>query len=154
MLGLDAQGGAVDRNKDVILERLAGVATFGLTLEACTLRPATISSPSGFQARVKGCSPTCTSPTLALERMSQNLTMPSVLQLASSFSLMGWNATRSSEVAAVAPGARNSVEFLTLVFSGFQMRSVLSRAPVAIKVPDAFHESVRTKCIDDTPGRP
>jgi hypothetical protein len=35
------------------------------------------------------------------------------------------------------------------------MRSVLSAAPVAIKVPEAFHDMVRMKCADDTdaPGR-
>jgi hypothetical protein len=58
-------------------------------MRAITFRPATISVPSGVQASVKGISPTLTSPTTALERMSQNLTMPSVLQLASSFSLIG-----------------------------------------------------------------
>lgn len=110
---------------------------------AQTFRPATISLPSGVHASVKGCSPTLTSPTLAFERMSQNRTMPSVLQLASSFSLIGWNATRSSDVTAVAPGARSSVEFLTFVFSGFQIRSVRSAAPVAMNVPDAFQLIVR-----------
>lgn len=75
--------------------------------------------------------------------MSQNRTMPSVLQLASSFSLTGWNATRSSCVDGGTPGVRSSVEFLTFVFSGFQMRSVRSAAPVAMKVPDAFQLSVR-----------
>lgn len=108
-----------------------------------TFRPATISLPSGVHASVKGCSPTFTSPTLAFDRMSQNRTMPSVLQLASSFSLIGWNATRSSDVAAVAPGVRSSVEFLTFVFSGFHIRNVRSAAPVAMNVPDAFQLIVR-----------
>lgn len=75
--------------------------------------------------------------------MSQNLTIPSVLQLASSFSLIGWKATRSSDVAAVAPGVRSSVEFFTFVFSGFHIRNVLSAAPVAMNVPDAFQLIVR-----------
>lgn len=108
-----------------------------------TFRPATISLPSGAHARVKGCSPTLISPTLAFDRMSQNLTMPSVLQLASSFSLIGWNATRSSEVAAVAPGVRSSVEFFTFVLSGFHIRNVRSAAPVAMNVPEAFQLIVR-----------
>ena len=108
-----------------------------------SLRPATISVPSGLHANVKGISPTLTSPTLAFVRISQNLTMPSVPQLASSFSLMGWKATRSRLVEMVAPCMRSSVEFLTLVFSGFHIRSVLSAAPVAMKVPDAFQDSVR-----------
>jgi hypothetical protein len=78
-----------------------------------------------------------------------------VPQLASSFSLMGWKATRSSWASVGAPGVRSSVEFFTFVFSGFQIRSVLSAAPVAMKVPDAFHDMVRIKCADDTdaPGR-
>jgi len=106
-----------------------------------TFLPATNSFPSGVHARVKGHSPTLTSPTLALDRMSQNLTMPSEVELASSFSLIGWKDTRSR--AAVVLGVRNSVEFLAFVFSGFQMRSVLSAAPVAMNVPEAFHDSVR-----------
>jgi hypothetical protein len=76
--------------------------------------------------------------------------MPSELQLASSFSLIGWNATRSRDVNVVAPGVRSSVEFFTLTFSGFHIRSVLSAEPVAMNVPDAFHDIVRMKCEDDT----
>jgi hypothetical protein len=67
--------------------------------------------------------------------------MPSEVALASSFSLIGWKETRSSE--AVVLGVRNSVEFLEFVFSGFQMRSVLSAVPVAINVPDAFQDIER-----------
>ena len=106
-----------------------------------TFLPATNSLPSGVHASVNGHSPTLTSPTLALDRMSQNLTMPSEVELASSFSLIGWKETRSRE--AVVLGVRSSVEFLELVFSGFQMRSVLSAAPVAMKVPEAFHDIER-----------
>ena len=111
--------------------------------EKQTLRPATISLPSGVHVSVNGCSPTLTSPTLALDRMSQNLTVPSVLQLASSFSLIGWKATRSSCVEPGTPGVRSSVEFLTLVLSGFHIRRVRSAAPVAMNVPEAFQLSVR-----------
>lgn len=120
-----------------------------------TRRPATISFPSGVHTSVKGCSPTLTSPTLALVRTSQKRTMPSVPQLASSFSFTGWKATRSRLTDAGTLGVRSSVEFLTLFFSGFQMRSVLSAAPVATNVPDAFHEMLRMKCDDETgaPGR-
>lgn len=81
--------------------------------------------------------------------------MPSVPQLASSLSLMGWNATRSRDTLAGAPGVRSSVVYLTLGLSAFHMRSVLSAAPVAMNVPDALQETVRTKCDDETgaPGR-
>jgi hypothetical protein len=120
------------------------------TSSSLTFLPATISVPSGLHASVNGCSPTCTAPTLAFDRTSQNRTNPSVLQLASSFSLIGWNATRSSETAPLTPTARNSVEFLTFGFSGFHIRRVRSAAPVATNVPGAFHDSVRMKCEEET----
>lgn len=152
MLGYYAQRCAVNCDQKVVLNI---VSLFFDSREVyATFRPAMISLPSGVHVSVNGCSPTFTSPTLAFDRMSQNLTMPSVPQLASSFSLIGWKETRSSEVSAVAPGVRSSVEFFTFVFSGFHIRSVRSAAPVAINVPEAFQDIVRIKCEDETaPGR-
>ncbi len=150
VFGEGLEGGAVDGHNHVVLPPL------GFTALVCrawipTFLPATTSVPSGFQASVNGRSPTLTSPTLALDRTSQNRTMPSVPQLASSFSLIGWKATRSSDTVAGAPGVLSSVEFLTFVFSGFHMRNVRSAAPVATKVPDAFQEMVRMKW-EELPG--
>lgn len=133
---------------------ISTISGYGVAL-GLTFRPATMWFPSGVQANVNGCSPTLTSPTLAFDLTSQNRTIPSVLQLASSFSFIGWNATRSRDTVAGTPGVRNSVEFLTFVFSGFHILSVLSAAPVATNVPDAFHDIVRIKCEEETgaPGR-
>lgn len=71
--------------------------------------------------------------------VSQNRTVPSPEQLASSNSLTGLNDTFST----VCPWPFSSVWLLGLVRSGFQMRIVLSLAPVAINPPEAFQEIVR-----------
>lgn len=142
VLGECPQSGTVDGDKYIVLQKSVCINCTATVWEH-TFRPATISLPSGVHASVNGCSPTLTSPTLAFDRMSQNLTVPSVLQLASSFSLIGWKATRSSCVLPGTPGVRSSVEFLTFVFSGFHIRNVRSAAPVAMNVPEAFQLNVR-----------
>lgn len=116
-----------------------------------TFVPTIRDSPSGCQARVKASPRPLTSLTQALVRTSQNLTTPSLLTEQSSASLTGLKATFS--IGAAWPFS--SVEKRTLGFSGFprtlvnsqigrpsrvrlvysQTRSVLSAAPVAIRLP-------------------
>lgn len=90
--------------------------SFQIARERCTLVPTSSSLPSfGFQASVNPSPPIFTSPTLLLLLTSQNLTMPSGPQLASSASLNGCQATLST----TPPCDFSSVEFLTWFFSGF-----------------------------------
>lgn len=109
--------------------------------------PQTMAVPSTLHESVK------TSPrpsSLAIEallRVSQKRTVPSLAQLASSNSLVGLNRTFSTpEVWPL-----SSIWLLGVVRSGFQMRMLLSDAPVAICEPVAFHEIERCLEVSEHP---
>lgn len=95
--------------------------------------------PSADQDIVNASPPTSRRLTQVFDRTSQNLTVPSVEQLASSESLTGLNNTFSMP----AEWPRSSVEYLTAGRSGFQMRRVRSAEPVAMSCPVGFHAIVR-----------
>ena len=107
-----------------------------------TFVPARSVLPSVLQLIVKGSPPTSSFATHVLLLVSQNRTVPSEEQLASSNSRTGLKRTFST----ACPCPRSSVWLRGLVRSGFHMRTVLSLAPVAIRLPDAFHEIVRWLC--------
>lgn len=101
--------------------------------------PAITRPPSGAQLKDKPSDPSGTVSRQFLFRTSQNLQVPSSETEASSASLTGFQATCS-----MAPAwPRSSVLYLTSAFSGFQTRSVLSAAPVAMRVPSGFQATVR-----------
>lgn len=161
------QGRRLRRGQDVELIALVAVAVWSATEGRpraeewsqgsvfLTLVPTIRDSPSGCHAKVKASPSPFTSLMQALVRTSQNLTTPSLLTEQSSASLTGLKATFS--IAAAWP--LSSVEKRTFGFSGFpgklvshqirrtcrvrlshsQTRSVLSAAPVAIKLPWGFH---------------
>jgi hypothetical protein len=104
-----------------------------------TFVPASNTLPSTLQLKVKGSPPTSSLLTHSFERVSQNRTVPSEEQLANSNSLTGLKRTFSTPC----PWPLNSIWLRAEVLSGFQMRMLLSLAPVAISPPDAFHEIVR-----------
>ena len=85
--------------------------------------------------------PNCTVPKHPLlpSRTSQILHVPSPLTDANSASLVGFQHTRS--IGPVWP--RSSVLFFTVGLSGFQIRSVRSVLPVAIRWPVGDHAIVR-----------
>ncbi len=116
------------------------IISIGIQCAEChTLRPTMATLPSPDQVTVKPSPPSWTVAIQVLLRTSQNRQVPSLETDASSASLVGFHATRS--MAAVWP--RSSVLFLTCGFSGFQMRSVRSAEPVAIRCPVGFHAMVR-----------
>lgn len=109
-----------------------------------TFFPTSTTFPSALQLIVKHppstpCPPTSTLLTQFLLLTSQNRTVPSLLQLATSDSRTGLNATFS--IPPVWP--RSSVLYFTFERSGFQIRSVRSAEPVAISVPVGFQDRVR-----------
>ena len=104
-----------------------------------TFLPTMTTLPSAAQLIVNPSPPSCTVSTQLLLLTSQNLHVPSLETDASSASLTGFHATRS--MPPVWP--RSSVLFLTCVFSGFQMRSVRSAEPVAMRWPVGFHAMER-----------
>lgn len=104
-----------------------------------TFLPAMRILPSADQDIVNASPPTSRRLTQVFDRTSQNLTVPSVEQLASSESLTGLNNTFSMP----AEWPRSSVEYLTAGRSGFQMRRVRSAEPVAMSCPVGFHAIVR-----------
>lgn len=89
--------------------------------------PIRSSSPFGFHAKEKFCLSVLNSETRLLLRTSHIFTVPSKLQLASSASRTGLNATCSMPL--VCP--RSSVLCFTFSRSGFHTRSFLSEEPVA-----------------------
>ncbi len=104
-----------------------------------TFRPTMTTLPSAAHAMVNPSPPSCTVAVQALLRTSQNLHVPSLLTEASSASLVGFQATRSTPP--VWP--RSSVLFFTCGFSGFHIRSVRSADPVAMRCPVGFQAMVR-----------
>jgi hypothetical protein len=104
-----------------------------------TFLPTISTLPSADQDNVNASPPTSRRLTHVFDRTSQNLTVPSVEQLASSESLTGLNNTFSMP----AEWPRNSVEYLTAGRSEFQMRRVRSAEPVAMSCPVGFHAIVR-----------
>lgn len=107
--------------------------------ELITFRPTMTTLPSAAQAIVNPSPPSCTVAVHVLLRTSQNRHVPSLLTDASSASFVGFHATRS--IPPVCP--RSSVLFFTCGFSGFQIRSVRSAEPVAIRWPVGFQAMVR-----------
>lgn len=104
-----------------------------------TFRPTITTLPSAAQAIVNPSPPNCTVAVHVLLRTSQNRHVPSLLTDANSASFVGFQATRS--IPPVCP--RSSVLFFTCGFSGFQIRSVRSADPVAIRWPVGFQAMVR-----------
>ena len=104
-----------------------------------TFLPTMTALPSADQAMVNPSPPSCTVAVQVLFLTSQNLQVPSLLTDANSASLVGFQATLS--IAPVCP--LNSVLFFTCGFSGFQIRSVRSADPVAMRCPVGFQAMVR-----------
>ena len=111
----------------------------GFWIEVSTFVPASSTLPSVLQARVNGSPPTSSFAIAFFVLVSQNRTVPSPEQLASSNSLTGLKKTFST----VWPCPFSSVWLRGLVRSGFHIRMVLSLAPVAINPPETFQEIVR-----------
>ena len=103
-----------------------------------TFKPTTTTVPSTLQANVNASPPTSSFVVQVLFFVSQNRTVPSLEQLANSNSLTGLKSTFSTPC--VWP--LSSIWLLGCVRSGFQTRTVLSVAPVAICDPVAFQAIV------------
>lgn len=95
--------------------------------------------PSADHDNVNASPPTSNRLTQVLDRTSQNRTVPSLEQLASSASRTGLKITFS--IPAECP--RNSVEYLAFARSGFHIRNVRFAEPVAMSCPVGFQASVR-----------
>lgn len=104
-----------------------------------TLLPTIIDSPSGCHTIVNASPRPLISLMQVLALTSQTFKTPSLLKEHSSVSLIGLKATFSIGES----WPLSSVEYRIFGRSGFHTRSVLSVAPVAIRVPNGFQSMLR-----------
>lgn len=109
------------------------------SLSRHTLLPTIIDSPSGCHTSVNASPRPLISLTQVLALTSQTFRTPSLLKEHNSVSLTGLKATFSIGDS----WPLSSVEYRIFGRSGFHTRSVLSVAPVAIRVPNGFQSMVR-----------